>query len=68
MRFTFIHELFYYPGFYVLFFALYQFTGANSNISDSSGNMALAIMVLLAYGVWLVALTYLAVKYRGRMS
>jgi len=32
MRYSFLHEIFYYTGFYVLFFAFYQFTGANAGI------------------------------------
>ena len=68
MRFSFLYEMFYYPAFYVLFFALYQFTGANSNISESNGNLVFAIIVVMAYGVWLVALTYVAVQYKSRMD
>jgi len=58
----------YYPGFFVLFFAFYQFTGANSNISASAGNLALAIAVVIVYSVWIVALTYIASKYKSNMS
>jgi hypothetical protein len=68
MRFSFVHEIFYYTGFYVLFFTLYQFTGANSYINASAANLAVAVMVLLAYVVWLIWITYLGTKYRERLD
>lgn len=64
MRFSFLHEIFYYTEYYVVFFALYQFTGANSNLDASSTNLAAAVIVFLLYMVWLVWLTYLGAKYR----
>lgn len=32
IRYSFLHEVFYYTAFYVFFFAVYQFTGVNSTI------------------------------------
>lgn len=68
MRYSFIHEIFYYTGYYVLFFALYQFTGANSYIDASAGNLAAAVLVFLTYLVWIVWITYIASKYRHRLD
>lgn len=47
---------------------MYQFTGANSNISQASGNLTFSVIVLIAYIVWLVVITYLAVKYCKRLD
>ena len=68
MRFSFIHEIFYYTEFYVLFFAMFQFTGANSYIEASGANLAASVIVLLCYLVWLVWITYLGVKYKERLD
>jgi Ca2+/Na+ antiporter len=68
MKYSFIHEIFYYTEFYVLFFALYQFTGVNSYIDASAANLAASAIVLLCYLVWLVWITYLGVKYRDRLD
>lgn len=68
MRFSFLHEIFYYTEYYVLFFAFYQFTGANSNLGSSAANLAAAVIVLIAYVVWLVVITYLGTKYRHHLD
>lgn len=68
MRFSFLHEIFYYTEYYVLFFVFYQFTGANSNLESSAANLAGAVIALIAYVVWLVVITYLGTKYRHRLD
>jgi len=68
MRYSFLHEAFYYTAFYVFFFAVYQFTGANANNASSTTNLAAAIIVALSYAVWLITITYHAVKYKRRLQ
>ena len=43
IRYSFLHEIFYYTAFYVFFFAVYQFTGINSTMDSSNTNLAAAI-------------------------
>ena len=64
MRYSFLHEIFYYTQYYVLFFSFYQFTGANSYITASAANLAGSVIVMLAYSTWMVIIAYLASKYR----
>ena len=68
MRYSFLHEIFYYPAFYTIFFALYQFTGANSSLDSSAANIAAAVIILSVYVVWLIAITFVATKYRSRLD
>ena len=68
MRYSFIHEIFYYTGFYTLFFIFYQFTGANSNMDNSATNTAAAVIVLICFVVWIVVITYIASRYRNRLD
>jgi hypothetical protein len=68
VRYSFVHEIFYYTAFYVFFFAVYQFTGANSSNASSSTNLAAAVIVALIYVVWLITITYHAVKYKRRLQ
>ena len=68
MRYSFLHEIFYYTAFYTLFFIFYQFTGANSNLDNSAANLAVAVIVLICFVVWLVAITYVGSKYRNRLD
>lgn len=68
MRYSFLHEIFYYTEFYVFFFAVYQFTGANSTMEGATTNLAAAIIVFICYLVWIITITYLGVRYRGRLS
>ena len=68
MRFSFLHEIFYYTAFYTLFFIFYQFTGANSSMEASGANLAAAVIILLCFVVWLVLVTYIASKYRNRLD
>lgn len=66
MRFSFIHEIFYYTVFYVFFFAVYQFTGINNYIDNSNGNFAAAVIIALLYMIWLIAITYHAARYKQK--
>lgn len=68
MKFSFLHEIFYYTEYYVLFFALYQFTGSNSDLDASTGNLAFAAIALIAYSIWIVIITYLASKYKNKLD
>jgi hypothetical protein len=68
MRFSFLHEIFYYTGYYVLFFALYQFTGSNASIDKANTNLAAAIIVVICYTVWFIMVTYVAVKYSKKLE
>jgi hypothetical protein len=68
MRYSFLHEIFYYTEYYVFFFAVYQFTGVNSYIDASASNLAIAVIVALLYAVWLVTITYHAVQYKRRLA
>lgn len=52
----------------MFFFAIYQFTGANSSIDASSTNLAAAIVVAVLYCVWLISITYHALKYKRRLQ
>lgn len=64
MKFSFLYEIFYYTEYYVLFFALYQFTGANTYLSNSATNLAVSVIVLFMYIVWLLSMTYASLKNR----
>lgn len=68
MRYSFIHEIFYYTCYYVFFFAIYQFTGANSYIDSSGTNLTAAIVFSLFYAIWLIAITYHAAKYKRKLQ
>ena len=68
MRFSFIHEIFYYTEYYVFFFAVYQFTGINNYIDNSNGNFAAAVIISLLYMIWLIAITYQAAKYKQKFD
>ena len=68
MRFSFLYEIFYYTEYYVLFFAIYQFTGKNSYMKDSATNLAAAVIVLILYMVWLLSLTYASLKNRYNLN
>lgn len=68
MRYSFLHEIFYYTAFYVFFFAAYQFTGANSSLASSGTNLGAAIIVAILYATWLISITYHAVKYKRRLE
>lgn len=68
MRFSFIHEIFYYTQLYVMFFIFYQFTGVNSNIDSSAGNLAASVVILAAYIVWFIFITYIAVNYKDKLN
>ncbi len=52
----------------MLFFAFYQFTGVNSSIEASNTNLAAAVIVSFLYAIWLIAITYQAVKYKRRLE
>lgn len=52
MKFSFLFEAFYYPAFYTMFFAMYQFKEYHSNLSEAEANLALAIiMVIILHGL-----------------
>lgn len=68
MRFSFLYEIFYYTEYYVLFFAIYQFTGKNSYMKDSATNLAAAVIVLILYMIWLLSLTYASLKNRYNLN
>lgn len=68
MKFSFLHELFYYTEYYVFFFALYQFGGANGSFEDYTTNLAAAVIVSALYVAWLITITYQAYRYKKRME
>ena len=68
MKFSFLHEIFYYTEFYVFFFALYQFSGANGSFEEYTTNLAASVIVAAAYVAWLITITYQAYKHKKRME
>lgn len=68
MRYSFIHEIFYYTVYYVFFMAVYQFTGNNADLNSSAANLTAAVVAMLVYAVWLVWVLYQARKYRKRLD
>lgn len=56
MKFSFLFEAFYYPAFYTMFFAMYQFKEYHSNLSEAEANLALAIIMVIIYMVFLCLL------------
>jgi hypothetical protein len=51
-----------------MFFIFYQFTGVNSNIDSSAGNLAASVVILAAYIVWFIFITYIAVNYKDKLN
>lgn len=68
MRYSFIHEIFYYTVYYVFFIAVYQFTGNNADLPSSAGNLAAAVIVMIVYAAWLLWVVYLGSKFRKKID
>lgn len=64
MKLSFIFEAFYYPAFYTIFFAFYQFKGYHANLNAAGANLAMAIIMSLVYLVFFIALLYISAKTR----
>ena len=68
MRYSFLYEIFYYTEYYVLFFAFYQFSGANTYLKNSAMNLAVAVIVVILYVAWLLIMTYASIKNKLKLN
>jgi hypothetical protein len=68
MRYSFLYEIFYYTEYYILFFAFYQFSGANTYLKNSSTNLAAAVIISLLYLGWLLSMTYVSLKNKSKLN
>lgn len=68
MKFSLLFEALYYPAFYTLFWAMYQFKGYHSNLPEASGNLAMAIIMVIVYFVFFMMLLYVTAKTRNQIN